>query len=150
MVAFKLLDKALTQLKTQREFGNFGGMAFSEHSLTSCCSNMQPQKSQSHSQSGVTVQTPRTSLKSKVTWAKSLELLGGKYEPWTVSQPAKPILKPQEYADQGYISQETHWSEQPEALTNPAPMITSIACKKSTCIKLLTNKKRSREVAFSD
>jgi len=145
MVAFKLLDKALTQLKTQRDFGNFGGiLAFSEPSLTPSCSNMQ---SKTQSQSGVTAQTPRTPAKARVTWAKSLELLGGQHRPWTVQQPTKPILKSQEYAEVFPNGEVAHWPEHIEALAVPAPKIKTAS--KSTCIKLRT-KKRSREVAFSD
>ncbi|KAG7669372.1 hypothetical protein NADE_005611 [Nannochloris sp. 'desiccata'] len=146
MVAFKLLDKALTQLKTQREFGNFGGMmAFSDPSLTPSCTNLQPK---TQSQPGVSAQTPRTPVKARVTWAKSLELLGGQHQPWTVQQPTKPILKPQDYAEVFPSDQVARWSEHGEVLAVPAPVITS-AASKSTCIKLLS-KKRSREVAFSD
>jgi hypothetical protein len=149
MVAFKLLDKALTQLKTQREFGNFGGiLAFSEPSFKESLTpstNMQPK---TQSQSGVTAQTPRTPVFKTVKWAKSLELLGGQHRPWTVQQPTKPILKSQEYAEVFQNGEAAHWPEHTEALAVPAPMIAA-ASKSTCCIKLLT-KKRSREVAFSD
>lgn len=146
MAAFKLLDKALTQLKIQKEFG-VGGMAFAEPSLTPHCTNIQGKQQQS--QAAAQAVTPRTPLilKSKVHWAPGLELLGGNHEPWTVSQPTKPILKAQEYSETGYYFAQAGHGDCSDSPTSP--MISSAPASKPTCIKLLSQK-RTREVAFLD
>jgi hypothetical protein len=150
MVAFKLLDKAMSQLARQRDFSAHFDPSMAAPGYS--CNSMQP-KSQSQSQPGVTVQAiaPRSPLKAAtktINWLPGLELLGGHHEPWTVSKPRKPILKSQEdSAKKGFATEDTHWAEHSEALALPAPMTIPVA--KSTCIKLFT-KKRTREVAFSD
>ena len=142
MVAFKLLDKALTQLKIQKEFG-VGGMAFAEPSLTQHCTNIQGKQQQPQA----AAQAVAVTLKSKVHWAPGLELLGGNHEPWTVSQPTKPILKAQEYSEAGYYFAQAGHGDCSDSPTSP--MISSAPASKPTCIKLLSQK-RTREVAFLD
>jgi hypothetical protein len=148
MVAFNLLDKAMTQLKMQRN--HFGGLTFSEPSLTATCGNMPTKTNPSQPALAAQALTSRSPLKfkSKVTFAPGLELLGGTHEPWTVLKPAKPILKAHEYAETDNLP---HWSERSDALSGADhPMAIASAPSTSTCIKLALPKKRSRQVAFSD